>query len=541
MANQTFVIFFIGLLILGCVASSRLSSRFSLPSLLVFLIIGLGANFFLSPRVNTVAEVGSILSWPVANGIGTIALAFILFAGGYDSNWKDFKSILVPGTILSTLGVLVTAAILGLGFFISFRQWIPVEQGAELFFQCLLLGAIISSTDASAVFSILRSKKIGLKGRLKPLLEYESGSNDPMATFLTLALLAIVLKYQQGETNVDLLKPVLFVLPAFLWKMIVGVVVGVVVGKLAVWLFNHINLEYDGLYYVMGLAVVLLAYSIADLIFANGFMAVYVAGVWMGNRKFVFHNSFGRFADALAWLMQVLLFTILGFKANLLALWHLKWLGLGAAAFLMFVARPISVFGLLWGKRFSAKAKLLVSWVGLRGGAPIMLATFPMLYAKDALQVPLGSSYIPLPEAMFNLVFFMVLLSVICQSFTIMPLAKLLKLDAPLNSVPTAPLSFEQVNFTKAKDGSLGYGDDFAENTTEEFLLQSGSDLEGKELKHLGLPVGVFVLMVRRGTRYIVPRGNTILKAGDYLTVLGTSDKLKETAVHLHSGDSLSS
>ncbi len=155
--------------------------------------------------------------------------------------------------------------------------------------------------------------------------------------------------------------------------------------------------------------------------------------------------------------------------------------------------------------------------------------------------MPLGSSYIPLPEAMFNLVFFMVLLSVICQSFTIMPLAKLLKLDAPLNSVPTAPLSFEQVNFTKAKDGSLGYGDDFAENTTEEFLLQSGSDLEGKELKHLGLPVGVFVLMVRRGTRYIVPRGNTILKAGDYLTVLGTSDKLKETAVHLHSGDSLSS
>ncbi|MBO7740958.1 MAG: cation:proton antiporter, partial [Victivallales bacterium] len=391
------------------------------------------------------------------------------------------------------------------------------------FIMCLLFGAIISSTDASAVFSILSSKRISLKGDLRPLLELESGSNDPMATFLTMAFLGMAVAVNSSNGVIGW-KPFVLFLPGFVWQMAGGIVAGLLVAKAAVWLFNHLELDYDGLYYVLGMAVVMCAYSFAAVLQSNGFMAAYVCGLYMGNRHFVFRNSFGSFADAVGWLMQVILFTILGFKADLNLLWQLKWFGLAMAFILMFVARPIATWICMRGNRFSIRAKLLVSWVGLRGGAPIMLATFPMMESSMMEEITFRGITTTQPEIIFNLVFCLVLLSVVCQSFTIMPLARLLKLDAPMKMAPTAPLTFDRVRKSRTDDA-----DDYDGNMPRDFTVGNDSELAGREIRSLGLPKTVFIIMVRRGSRYLVPRGNTVVHAGDVMTILGTAESLKET------------
>lgn len=535
-----FLIF--GLLILGCTFSSKISTRFSMPCLMLFLFVGLGLQWMLDiPVMQGMLEgkstVGQLphnqLPWDFANAFGTVALAFILFGGGYDSSLKGIKQVLVPGTILSTLGVLLTALLLG-GF--SFIVFMKHREGTVGMFvaQCLLFGSIISSTDASAVFSILRSKKISLKGTLRPLLEYESGSNDPMATLLTLFFLDMFVKVGNGASVTS---SFLLFIPSFVWKMAVGVALGVVLTRAAIWIFNRIRLDYDGLYHVLGMGVVLIVYSTASLMNANGFMAVYVAGIVMGNSEFVFHNSFGRYSDALAWLMQVILFTLLGFKANFHLLFDPRFAlcGVIMGLFLMLVARPLATFVCLVRSGYSLRAKALVSWVGLRGGAPIMLATFPLI-CTDAQWGQYGN--FSAAEIMFNMVFFMVLMSVALQSFTIMPLARLLHLDSPLKVVPTAPLAFDQVTYNeRKKDGHQADADDYADNRTGEFTVGRNSELADRELRNLGLPAGVFVLMVRRNAKYIVPRGNTLIREGDTLTVLGTENRLHETEVLFRTAD----
>ena len=542
MSELTLLLLFLGLLIAGCIVCSKISSRFSMPGLLVFLLIGLLVGIavpnkealapelfvpiFQKHSVGLVADrVGGFLSWEVANAIGTVALVFILFSGGYDSDWKAFRPVLLPGGVMATAGVFLTALMLGLLGFVCFWRLTPVGQEVRFLLTCLLFGAVISSTDASAVFSILRSKKIGLQGELRPLLELESGSNDPMATFLTMFFVGMLAR---GGGSVSGWR-VLTLVPWFVWKMAGGIGVGLLVGRLAAWLFNHLRLDYDGLYYVLGTGVALIAYALADALAANGFMAVYVAGMWMGNHHFLFHNSFGRFADAIAWLMQVLLFTMLGIKANLRLLWELKWVGLGMALFLMLVARPAATFLCLCGRRFSLSAKALTSWVGLRGGAPIMLATYAMMNRSRMLVLDWQDG-LNTADAIFALVFIMVLLSVVCQSFTIMPLARLLHLDAPLKVSAPAPIVFEEMNSRLSPDAS-----DFAGTRPREFIVNPGSDFCGREIRNFGLPPDAFIVMVQRGLKYIVPHGNTVIQEGDTLTILGPEAQLREMEVRFRS------
>ncbi|MBR4518895.1 MAG: potassium/proton antiporter [Victivallales bacterium] len=513
------LILFGGLLILGCVLSSKLSSRWSMPGLLIFLLIGVLVRL-LSLHDTVLYDVNSRLSWGLANHLGTIALCYILFSGGCESSLQEIKRVLVPGTVLSTVGVLLTAVLLG-GICFLLRPLLGCLAGATLT-TCLLFGAIISSTDAAAVFTILRSKKVGLQGELRSLLEYESGSNDPMATFLTLFFLGLAI-----TPELPVGRSLLLFLPAFAWKMLAGLFIGWVLSQAAIALFNHGNLDHDGLYYVMGISVVLITYSLADLLKANGFMAVYAAGVFMGNRWFVFHNSFIRFANAISWLMQVVLFTMLGFMTSPELLGRTWWQGLLLGCLLMFVVRPAMVFALLWGKRFSFQSKALVSWVGLRGGAPIMLATFPMLYQGKFDMVPAEGCSVAL--VLFHLVFWMVLFSVVCQSYTIMPWAKWLKLDAPLKVAPTAPISFDRVNLPRQK-GKAADQDDYADNRMQEFAVTQGSSLAGKAIRDCGLPPGVFIIMIQRDQRYIVPRGDTVIQAGDTLTALGIRKALRQAA-----------
>ena len=492
----------LGALMLLSLLSSKLSSRINMPCLLLFLAVGM---FWGSETVTSFingtpfipdaqsAQMTRGVSPVLANYIGSISLAFILFSGGFDTDWKSVKNVFKTGLLLSTLGVLLSALFTGLAAW-GLVSLVSPEMKITLPW-CLLLGSIISSTDAAAVFSILRSKSVSLKGQLQPLLEFESGSNDPMAAFLTLFFLSLVtMETTRGQSPV--LLDYLMVVPAFFRDMAIGILMGVGIGALFVWIYNKIDFDYNGLYYVLAVVAVLLTYSVTSLCYGNGFMAVYAAGIYMGNSKFVFHNGVGRFYDGLAWMMQVILFTMLGRLAAPGAVWQAKWYGLAAAGFLMIFARPLAILLCMWKSPFSFRERLLVSWVGLRGGAPIMLATFPLLAMPHALGT----------KALFYIVFFIVITSVLLQGMTIMPLARLLKLDAPLKKRVRMPLSFEETG-------------DSSSSSRE---LEVPRARSGRTLAELKLPEGALVLMIRRDEKFIVPRGDTALQEGDIVTIMGS-------------------
>ena len=487
-----YIITLFALVLLLCICSSKLSTWIKMPVLIVFLGVGMLIDL---PKGSLNAE-----SIDMANWIGTIAMVYILFFGGFETKWASVKKVAFRGILLSTLGVLLSALFVGL-FTYFFLKWLYPNDYAPISV-CLLLGSIVSSTDAAAVFSVLRSKSVSLSGRLSPLLELESGSNDPMAALMTIMLVPIAI----AETKTGHL-PVFSVLAVdlvknFLLKMSLGLIIGFVWGKIAVWLFNRSDFEYDGLYYVLGVATALLAYSGTEALQGNGFMAVYVCGLAMGNSKFIYHNGLGRFLGGVSWLMQVVLFCMLGSICNPSQIWYVRET-VFVALFLMVVARPLAVFICMIGSKFNYRERTLISWVGLRGGAPIMLATFPWAAnLKDH-------------DLLFHVVFFIVLTSVVLQGTTIMPLAKLLKLDQPLRIHPKIPLEFENT-------GNL-------DGETKEFEILAGSKFIGMSLAELGLPKGALVLLIRRERGFIIPHGNTQILENDGLMVLGNEYILSET------------
>ena len=482
-------LFITAVLVFICLLSSKISSHLNMPSLLVFLAVGMIAG---SEGIGGL----SFDNAKAANYIGSTAMAFILFSGAFDTDWKSVRRVFVTGGILSSLGVLLTALIVGIFAWGLFAYLIP-EKDISLSW-CLLLGSVISSTDAAAVFSILRSRNVSLRGKLQPLLELESGSNDPMAAFLTLFMVGVVLAEDSSGTPMPLAE-YWTIFPTFAVKMSVGLVVGLCTGWIAARLYNKIDFDYNGLYYVLGLVVVLISYSLPELIEGNGFMGVYAAGMVMGNSRFVFHNGVGKFYDGIAWMMQVALFSMLGLLAFPSQIWEAKWIGISVAAFLMLFARPLAVFICMAKSSFSMRERALVSWVGLRGGAPIMLATFPLMAELE------NSSL------MFNVVFFIVLSSVLIQGMTIMPFARLLGLDAPLHKAPRMPLSIEET----------GNAD------TDSLEVTLPDSMTGRNLVSLELPEGTLILLIQRGEKFIVPRGETKLMGGDVLTLMGGKTALK--------------
>ena len=484
----------LAVLILAGACSSKISSRLNVPVLLVFLGVGMlaGTDFLGIVAFDNAAA---------ANIIGSIAMAFILYSGGYDTSWKSVKSVIGYGSVLSSLGVLLTALFVGLftfGLFTAGFLYFPEYLGfteKPSFEWCLLLGSIVSSTDAAAVFAILRSRSVSLRGKLQPLLEYESGSNDPMAAFLTIFMVGMILTPGQSYWTI---------LPMFLMKMSLGVFYGFLIAKLAVWLFNQIDFEYDGLYYVLGIGVGMLTFGASEFSYGNGFMAVYVCGMVMGNSKFIYQHGIGRFHDGIGWLMQVMLFGMLGLLSFPKQLGEVAIPGIAIAFFMMLLARPFAVFLCMVRSKFTMKERLFVSWVGLRGGAPIMLATFPLMAN--------------LPDAwkMFSIVFFIVLASVLVQGKTLMPFARLLKLDKPLKVSPRVPLEFEN---TGTINGDM-----------REFEVLPGAPYIGRKLSELGLPKGALVLLIRRGREFVVPHGSTVIEAHDGLMVLADPATLAATA-----------
>ncbi|MDP3333316.1 MAG: potassium/proton antiporter [Methylococcaceae bacterium] len=390
-----------GLLLIS-VFSSKLASKVGIPSLLFFLLTGWLIGEFGGPELH---------SPEIAKFIGDFALIFILFTGGLDSHWPNIRPVLWQGLCLSTLGVFITMLLLGsfawfiLGSFSTFSlgvHGITLTQG-------LLLAAIVSSTDAAAVFSVLRSSQIVLKGKLQPLLELESSSNDPMAVLLTVTLL----NYSTGGDAAFLEGGMFLVL-----QLLIGIGVGYAAGRFMVWLLNRLGLSSAGLYAIASIALVLLTYSGATFMHGNGFLAVYVAGIVAGNREIIHQHYISAFHDSFAWLMQIIMFLTLGmlsvpYSAELSSL---ASVAVAISLFLMFVARPVSVFISLFWAKISFKEKLLVSWVGLRGSVPIVLATFPLAAGiKEAGEI-------------FVLISFIVVMSVLIQGFSLAALARWLGL-----------------------------------------------------------------------------------------------------------------
>ena len=389
-------------LLLISVFSSKLASKVGIPSLLFFLLIGWLIGEFGGPELR---------SPEIAKFIGDFALIFILFTGGLDSQWPNIRPVLWQGLCLSTFGVLITMLLLGsftwfiLGSFSTFSlgvQGITLTQG-------LLLAAIVSSTDAAAVFSVLRSSHIVLKGKLQPLLELESSSNDPMAVLLTVTLL----NFSTGGEAAFLEGGMFLVL-----QLLIGVGAGYGAGHFMVWMLNWLGLSSAGLYAIASIALVLLTYSSATFMHGNGFLAVYVAGIVAGNREVVHQHYISAFHDSFAWLMQIIMFLTLGmlsvpYRAELSSL---ASVAVAISLFLMFVARPVSVFISLFWAKIGFKEKLLVSWVGLRGSVPIVLATFPLAAGiKEAGEI-------------FVLISIIVVMSVLIQGFSLAALARWLGL-----------------------------------------------------------------------------------------------------------------
>ena len=418
--------------------------------------------------------------------VGVAALVFILFDGGLATRWEYVRPVVWEGLALSTLGVLITAVLVG-AFAVNVLGFSPLIG--------MLLGAIVSSTDAAAVFSVLRYRSVRLKGQLEPLLELESGSNDPMAVFLTAGLTQLIANPQRSLVEL---------VPMFLQQMLLGALLGFVFGRGMVFIVNRFQLGYEGLYPVLTLSMALLTYGVTASLGGNGFLAVYLAGLVIGNRDFIHHRSLSSFHDGLAWLMQITMFLTLGLLVFPSRLVPIVGLGLLVSLFLIFVARPVAVFLALLFSKLGFREKALVSWVGLRGATPIILATFPLLAG------------IPLSDTIFHLVFFIVLTSVLLQGTLITPVARWLRVDAPATAPPAYPLVF--VPRSAGPDSDL-----------VEVEIAPDSRAVGKPIVALGLPKGALIVLINKQDEFVVPSGSTVLEAGDRMQVLGDHESIERT------------
>lgn len=462
-------------LLLLSVLASKASSKFGVPALLLFLVLGMlagsdgpGGIYFDNAQI--------------AQSLGVVALVFILFSGGLSTNWLVVRPALGSALALATIGVAVSALLVG-WFATMLLGWSLLEG--------VLLGAVISSTDAAAVFSVLRTRGVDLKGRLGPMLELESGSNDPMAVFLTIGLTRVLT--EPGASLIDLV-------PMFVLQMLLGAASGYGMGWSMTVLINRLRLQVEGLYPVLTIGAVLLTYGATALLGGNGFLAVYIAGLVMGNRDFVHKRSLLRFHDGVAWLMQIVMFLSLGLLVFPSRLVPVIGVGLLVALFLVFVARPISVLISLLFAKLQINEKLMISWVGLRGAVPIILATFPLLAGvRNA-------------DTIFNIVFFIVLTSVLLQGTSLPLVGRWLGVATSRSSVPRAPREFVP---TVGRASQL-----------VEVAIPPHSPIVNKSIVDLKLPAGALVVLVNRAGESIIPNGATVIAANDTLLLVADSAAL---------------
>lgn len=456
------------LLLISIILIQR-SYKFGVPTLVLFLGIGMlaGAD----------GIVGITFDNPkIAQFIGIVSLNFILFSGGLDTNWSTIKPVLWQGISLSTLGVLLTAVTTGI--FVWLVTGCTIYEG-------MLLGAIVSSTDAAAVFSILRGKSLALKSKLRSTLEFESGSNDPMAYALTIVFLTLVMNPDMGLGAV---------IPLFLKQMLLGAAGGAVFAVASKFVVNKIKLAYEGLYPVLMIGLMFITFSFTDFIGGNGFLAIYLCALYLGNQEIMHKRTIMKMYDGLAWLMQIVLFLTLGLLVNPSQIIPVIGLGLLVSVFLILVARPVAVFVSLLPFRMTMRKKFYISWVGLRGAVPIVFATYPLIAGIDKAGI------------IFNVVFFVALTSVIVQGTTLPILAKWFRVALPEKLKPLGP-----VEVFLSEQEKTAYA---------EVKIPEGSHVINKKIVDLNFPNSAIIAMIKRDGKYITPNGSTVINEGDVLVIL---------------------
>lgn len=467
------------LLLVVSIFVSKLSFKFGVPTLLLFLMVGM---LFGSDGVGI-----EFNNMKYAQAIGIVAMSIILFSGGMDTKFSDIKPVVVPGLVLSTLGVIITAIITGLFIFLLSKSAIiaitfslPVS---------ILLASTASSTDSASVFSILRGQNIGLKNNLRPMLELESGSNDPVAYIMTITMIGAVTSGEGLSWNLAV---------NFIIQLLVGSLFGYLLGKLGVFVINKINLHNTSLYPILVLCLIFITYSITYFLNGNGYLAVYIAGMVVGNHPLVKKLETNTFLDGLTWLFQIIMFLVLGLLVNPRELLTIAPFAVLVALFMIFVSRPATIFlSLLPFKKIDVKSKLFISWVGLRGAVPILFATYPVIAEVENSHV------------IFNIVFFITIVSLIIQGTTIPFMAKKLDLDQEMEKVGN---DFGIV-FPEEIDSKL-----WDVEITENMLVN------GHRLMDMQLPKGILVIMIKRDDQYIIPNGDAEIHIGDKLLLVSAPE-----------------
>jgi sodium/hydrogen antiporter len=461
---------------LAGIMAGKVGTRFGVPALLLFLITGMiFGSSGLGIQYNDAGH---------TQFVGMIALTVILFFGGLETKFIEIRPILGPGITLSTLGVLLTTVSFG-GFLYGMDQlgFAPVHFTFPI---ALLLAATMSSTDSASVFALLRSKNMHLKEGLRPILELESGSNDPMAYMLTIALIQYVTGGSEGSIGSILL--------TFLLQFSVGGLLGYAMGWLTVKFLNKANIGNEALYPILLLCAVFLTFSATTLLQGNGYLAVYIMGVVVGNKKVIHKKSIVTFFDGLTWLLQIALFIILGLFVDAHNLLPIAGFALLAGLFMIFVARPLAVhLCLVFFPSISMRGRWFLSWVGLRGAVPIIFATYPLMSQVEGA------------ETLFNIVFFITLLSLLIQGSTMPAVARLLKLDE------------------EAKNEVSLFGVEIPQHTGAQMVEREVTNemlSDGRLLMEIDLREEELVILVRRGDNYMVPKGKLALEVGDILLIV---------------------
>jgi cell volume regulation protein A len=399
-----------------------------------------------------------------------------------DTRWESVKPILWRGISLSTIGIVITAVTIG--FFVHYITDFTLLEG-------LLLGSIVSATDAAAVFSILRTRSIGLKGALRPTLELESGSNDPLAYVLTISFIYLI---THGDASIPLL------ILKFVQQMVIGGLLGYILGRLMTFTINRVKLETEGLYPVLIMGMIFFTFAFSERIGGNGFLAVYISALVLGNSNFIHKKSTIKFYDGQAWLMQIIMFLTLGLLVFPSRIVPIAGIGILIALILIFVARPLGVFAALSFFKIKARDKLFISWVGLRGAVPIVFATYPLIARLEKADV------------IFHLVFFISASSVLLQGSTLPIVAKWLKVTVPKKAKKMTALDMELY--------------DTIQSEFVEIILPGNSIAVGKAIVKLGLPKPTLIVLLVRDGKYIQPNGATILEEGDKLLLLANNKEI---------------
>lgn len=456
------------LVLLICITSTKILYKFGVPILLIFIVLGM---FFGSDGI-----VGIYFdNYELASDICSIALIFIMFYGGFGTNWKMAKPIAVQSILMSSLGVVITAGLTGLFSSIVFKT--SLLEG-------LLIGAVIASTDAAAVFAILRSQKLNLKGSIASILEIESGSNDPFAYMLTIIILGLMSNQGYGS-----------IVPMLLNQIIVGILASIVLAKLSVYLLRNVMFEIEGFYPIFITAISILAYSLSEYFGGNGYLSVYITGIIIGNSKIPHKKSIFQFFDGVSWLMQILLFFLLGLLAFPSQMPSVMFKGISISIFMILIARPIATFSILSWFKVPIKEQLFISWVGIRGAASIVFAIFAVTYD------------VHINYDIFHIIFFIALFSVSVQGTLIPKVARKLDLIDDDQSV-------------------LKTFNDYKENKSTkliEFTISENSPIANKSIMDSNIPEDILVVMIKRKGDVLVPNGSTVILPGDTLVLSGNT------------------